>query len=156
MSALNLVPKSEDIIDSYEIISSPMGKGIVINDIKYLILDYLMYLDSDDIIDNFELLIDVDEIFCGSNETIVDFYSTKIDNFEDQFNNYMINRFKVFNFFDNDLPYYYSDTTVIIYDTLLNRIINTNETSVIRFEDYQVIMIDDNKLDNIVKDLTWK
>lgn len=43
-------------------------------------------------------------------------------------------------YFNNDLPYYFGDTTVLFFNKLNGELIKTDETAVITFAEHQVIM----------------
>lgn len=97
----------EDIIDVYEIIAKPIGKGIAI----------------------------------GSKEDIEKYIGIYLD--EESAKDYT-----VCYFFDNELPYFIGDTQVILVNMKDLSHINTNETEVIVFANFEIQLID--KIENLL------
>lgn len=103
----NLVKTEQGIgfplLESYEIIEKPVGKGFAYDK------DSTMYKDY------------IEDLHLDPNEVITIFY------------------------FENDLPYYIGDVKVLFYNQLNREIFDINETQVIRFEDYPIVLLNDNE-----------
>lgn len=137
--------KDEEIIDSYEVISTPVGQGIALDVFDLSAFDtYKEYLNINFICENFDLIKNHEELInvCDFDSLLLVFNNI-FENFEDKLDIFIKNNYKKVFYFNNELPYHLGDATVFILENQYN-LLCTNEYIPIIFEEYEVIMFKEN------------
>lgn len=132
----NLIKFKDTIIDTYEIIANPIGCGYAIEDnntsSSMIMEQYFDYVDQIGIIS--DCLPDIEDASSFSDLSEEDFSAIE---------KHIKKTHRIIYEFNNDNKYYFNDCNVIILNDK-NKVINTSETTVICFEDYEVVMCKEN------------